>query len=50
MHEDGRVGGASVAERIGELLHHLGVDAAHFAASVPMELAPFMAANADAVI
>ncbi len=49
MHEDGGAGGASVAERIGELLHHLGVDAAHFAASVPMELAPFMAANADAV-
>lgn len=49
MHEEVGAGGASVAERIGDVMQHLGIDAAHFAVSVPMELAPFMAANADAV-
>lgn len=39
----------SVADRIGALMQHLNITAAHFGASAPMELAAFVSANSDAV-
>jgi hypothetical protein len=39
----------SVADRIGALMQHLNITAAHFGASAPMELAAFVSAKSDAV-
>ena len=49
MQEEGEASTATVADRIGEVMRHLEIEAAHFATSAPMELGAFMAANGDAV-
>lgn len=45
-HRDGSV---MTADRIGVLMQHLDITAAHFGTSAPMELADFMSANSDAL-
>ena len=40
---------ATVAQRIGKVMSHLQVDAAHLAASAPMELGEYIATNVEAV-
>jgi hypothetical protein len=40
---------ATVAERIGAVMKHLNISAAHFGVSAPIELAAFMSANSNAL-
>jgi SAM-dependent methyltransferase len=51
MHEKigNRDGDGTIADRIGVLMQHLNINAAHLGASAPMELAPFMSANSNAL-